>query len=241
MAIESALITGTHRGLGEALALNLLAKGAKVFGISRHESENLKGKSNWSFRAADLTELDSIGGVMRELLWGVSKLDLVILNAGMLGEIKALREWTVPEIEKVMTLNVWANKVLIDTLFEMGIQVRQIVGISSGAAIKGSGGLAAYSLSKSAFITLLQVYASEHPETHFISLAPGQVRTAMTGSLHDHPGSDRFAATQRIKANYDAGKMTELPEAAERIVNSLPKLLECDSGSYQDVRDLGGA
>ena len=47
-----------------------------------------------------------------------------------------------------MELNVWANKELIDTL-ALHAKVKQIVGISSGAAINGSKGWGSYSLSKS--------------------------------------------------------------------------------------------
>lgn len=239
MKIESVFITGASRGIGEALASALLDQGASVYGLSRNESEKLREKSNWRFQSADLAELDDIPSHLEQLLGGVDKLDLVIFNAGVLGEIKAVEEWTPSELSEVLEINVWANKVLLDWLLARKVQLGLVIGISTGAAVKGSDGLAAYAISKSALITMLQVYANEHQETHFISLAPGQVRTAMTGSLHEQPGSDRFSTTQRIKDNFEHGRMTEPQEAAANILAAIPKLLQMPNGSMQDIREIG--
>lgn len=56
-------------------------------------------------------------------------LDLVILNAGILNDIKDLRETPLEEIKKAMDVNVWANKILIESLFKQVEKIDQIVAI----------------------------------------------------------------------------------------------------------------
>jgi benzil reductase ((S)-benzoin forming) len=238
LKVKSALITGTHRGLGEALALNLLEKGATVYGVSRNQSEKLDGKDNWKFMSKDLNDLDKIAAALQKLLDGVNELDLVILNAGVAGDVKELHEWSLDDLRWQMNVNVWASKVILDSLINQGMKVRQIIGISSGAAIKGSDGIGGYSISKAALNSLLQIYAHEQRETHFTSLAPGQVMTAMTRWVHDQPRANEFSAPSRLKEAYDSGKMIQPDEAAERIISALPKLLQAESGSYQDIREI---
>jgi NAD(P)-dependent dehydrogenase (short-subunit alcohol dehydrogenase family) len=238
MEYKSALITGTHSGLGEALSHNLLERGARVYGISRKESELLADHPDWKFQATDLQQFDRIGEAVKRLLNGVEKLDVVILNAGVLGEIKALEDWSLDDVRWVMDINVWANKVLIDVLFDLKIEIGQLVGISSGAAFNGSGGWGPYSISKSALNLLLRTYSDEHPETHFISLAPGLVRTRMTTYVHEQPENERFPALNRVKAAYGSDKMVEPEEGARRLIDALPALRERQSGAFVDIRDL---
>ena len=107
--------------------------------------------------------------------------DIVILNAGILGEIRILNHTNLTEIKDVMELNVWANKEIIDAISSYA-SAKQIIGISSGAAVNGTKGWGAYSLSKSTLNMLLKVYANELPQIHFSALAPGIIKTTYDGS-----------------------------------------------------------
>ena len=71
----------------------------------------------------DLAETDRIRDGIREFLGATERLDLVLLNAGVLAQIKDLRDTSLEEISVVMNVNVWANKLIYDTLLEMQIQV----------------------------------------------------------------------------------------------------------------------
>ncbi|HIC97509.1 MAG TPA: SDR family NAD(P)-dependent oxidoreductase [Aquificaceae bacterium] len=190
------LITGIGSGLGRALAEKGLAKGYEVYALGRHLPKEMSGKVRFAW--CDLQELESISSRVSKLLEGVRELELVILNAGVLGVFGDVREVPLYEMRKVMDINLWANKVLLDTLVEGGVSVRQVVGISSGAAVNCNRGWNAYSISKAAFNCLLRLYAREMRETHFTALAPGLVLTPMLEEVMKQD-EERFPSIKRIK------------------------------------------
>ena len=139
-------ITGNSSGIGYELSRTYLQQEWEVFGLSRRGCVGLSGALH--DQQCDLNQLDHIGSGLEQLLAGRQNLDLVILNAGVLGEIRDLQDTSLVEILQVMDINVWANKVIIDWLLQHSIQVQQLIVISSGAAVNGSRGWSAYSLSK---------------------------------------------------------------------------------------------
>jgi NAD(P)-dependent dehydrogenase (short-subunit alcohol dehydrogenase family) len=175
---------------------------------------------------------------MRSFLDGTRQIDLVLLNAGVLAPIKDLRDTSVEEISAIMDVNVWANKLIYDTLLEMQIPVRQLVAMSSGAAINGSAGQGAYSISKSALNLLFRVYAHENTETHFTCLAPGLVQTQMLDYLCSVDAEDRYPALGIIRSAVGTDKVQTPSQAARRLLDSLPRLREYPTGSYIDIREL---
>jgi NAD(P)-dependent dehydrogenase (short-subunit alcohol dehydrogenase family) len=231
------LITGIHTGIGHALAAELLDTGAEVWAVSRTAPEDLAQHQRLQFVSLDLRRFDDIAPALDTLLDGVDSLDLAILNAGVLGDLKDLRDTSIDELRRVMDLNVWANKVVIDALLAKR-QVKQVVAISSGAAFNGSGGWGAYSISKSALNLLVRVYAHEHPQTHFSALAPGVIETSMIHAILAQPDNPRHGANIRIRAANAEGRILSPATAARRLVACFPELLERESGSYADIRKL---
>jgi NAD(P)-dependent dehydrogenase (short-subunit alcohol dehydrogenase family) len=238
MNVRDALITGVHTGLGNALAKALLSDGASVLGASRKRPEDIEDTPRFCFRKIDLAESEQVRDGLGPLLGSTRSLDLVILNAGVIGEIKDLGDTSLRELAAVMDVNVWANKLICDTLFDRGIKVRQIVGISSAAAFNGSGGWGAYSISKAALNLLLRVYAHEQPETHFTALAPGLVHSAMIDYICSLPEQETHPANARIRSAVGTDRMQSPAEAAQRVIQALPKLLEYPTGSYVDIREM---
>ncbi|MCD6212853.1 MAG: SDR family NAD(P)-dependent oxidoreductase, partial [Sulfurovum sp.] len=175
--MKKILITGIGSGLGEALVQELLANGDTVYAIGRTFPKIFDKNPHFFFFPYDLSETFMLKAEIKAFIENHA-FDIVILNAGLLGEIKTLAQTDLNEIKEVMEVNVWANKELIDTLNEYA-HVKQIVGISSGAAVNGSKGWGAYSLSKAGLNMLLSVYAKELPGIHFTALAPGVIDTPM--------------------------------------------------------------
>jgi len=132
-----------------------------------------------------------------------------------------------------MELNVWANKGVIDTLMRTTL-TEQIVGISSGAAVNGSKGWGAYSVSKAALNMLLKVYAKEHPNTHFTALAPGVIDTPMVRHILEEVDEHTYPSVARLKR----GEIQTPQAAAKRLYETFPKLLAYESGSFVDVRNM---
>ena len=151
----------------------------------------------------------------------------------MLGEINTLNNIESLHIKDVMEINVWANKELIDLLSQYSV-VQQIVGISSGAAVNGSKGWGAYSLSKSALNMLLKVYAKELPDIHFSALAPGIINTAMVEHILNEVDDSIFPSAKTLKE----AQLQTPKEAAKNLLNIFPKLLNYESGSFLDVRTM---
>jgi NAD(P)-dependent dehydrogenase (short-subunit alcohol dehydrogenase family) len=235
---QTIFITGIHTGLGNALTKAFLDRGAEVFGVSRQRPDDLDNAARLRFRRLDLSHTEEIRDGVRELLAPVKQLDLVLLNAGMLGEIKDLRDTSLGEIAAVMDINVWANKLIYDTLLDMQIRVRQLVAISSGAAFNGSGGWGAYSISKSALNLMFHVYAHENPDTHFICLAPGLVQTQMLDYVCSLEVDDRYPAVGRIRSAVGTERMQTMSQAAQRLLDIFPRLLEYPTGSFVDIREM---
>ena len=167
-----------------------------------------------------------------ERLLGDVELDIAILNAGMVGELRDMEETSLHQIEAVMDLNVWANKVILDRLKHR--TVKQIVAISSGASVSGARGWNAYALSKAVLNMLVRLYAQEMPHTHLTSLAPGLIDTPMMEHILRFGDEERFAVVRRLK---ESAKMSS-EDAARLLIDSFSKLLEYPSGEYLDIRKL---
>ncbi len=224
-------ITGIGSGLGEALARLYLQAGEEVYAVSRFLPKSLEGFTNLHFVPLNLHSLEKIAPVVEELLGDV-ELDLAILNAGILGELKDMSETSIHEIETIMNLNVYANKVLLDILKKR--TVKQVVAISSGASVSGARGWNAYSLSKAALNMLVRLYASEMPNTHLTALAPGLIETPMMEYILTHADRSKFPVVQRLANSKRLGPM----DAAMLLSDNFPKLLEYPSGEYVDIRKI---
>jgi NAD(P)-dependent dehydrogenase (short-subunit alcohol dehydrogenase family) len=105
MHYQTIFITGIHTGLGKALTQAFLNQGAEVFAVSRRQPDELQNAAGLRFRALDLSRTEEIRDGIRDVLRPVKRLDLVLLNAGVLGEIKELRHTSLGEIAAVMDIN----------------------------------------------------------------------------------------------------------------------------------------
>ena len=232
------LITGTSSGLGYGLTNYYLEQGHTVFGISRRIKSEQKKNENFRYLSQDVTNYREVETNLLSFLKEVKQLDLVILNAGMLSEIKDLKDTSLDEIQKVMDVNVWANKIVIESLFKHVEKIHQVVAISSGASVSGSRGWNAYSLSKATLNMLISLYSKEYTETHFCSLAPGLIDTKMQDYIFDLPEEKEFPAVKKLKEAKKSGNMPNVEEAAEINATAIANVTNYESGSFLDVRKM---
>lgn len=238
--MQNILITGTSSGVGFGLALHYLAQGENVYGISRKNNKNLDRYPNFTFLTQDLSEFELTRTNIPNFLTEVKSLDLVILNAGIINGVKDMRNTSLEEIKEVMDVNVWANKILIDLLFETVHKINQVVAISSGAAVSGSRGWNAYALSKACLNMLVELYSKELPECHFCALAPGLIETNMqdyVNSLSEETAK-KYPVVQKLKDARGTEKMPSPQDAARIISESIKKTRKYESGSFLDVRKM---
>ena len=104
-------ITGTSKGLGEALAIKYLELGHTVYGCSRGEQKNIQ-HPNYKHFIVDLENFNPKD--IEQIVQQIPSLDIVILNAALLGEINLLQNTTIQQLQQIQQVNVWANKILID-------------------------------------------------------------------------------------------------------------------------------
>jgi len=229
---KNILITGVSSGLGEALVEAYLEKGDSVYAIGKTLPKKFDHHPHFFFFPYDLSETFMLQSTLKEFIQDRS-FEIAILNAGVLGDIQTLSQTDLSDIKAVMEVNVWANKELIDTLHTHA-SVKQIVGISSGAAVNGSKGWGAYSLSKAGLNMLLSVYAKELPEIHFTALAPGVIRTPMVQHIIDKVDDERYPSAKQLKL----GNIQTSQAAAKHLIATFPRLLAYESGSFLDVRTM---
>lgn len=217
------LITGANRGLGRALSQESSKRGSQVLTLGRKES-------TFNFDLADLTELKKIS-LHPEFNAGF---DTVILNAGLLSSIQPLKDTQLDEIQTIMTVNVWANKLLIDLLLKTQNPPRLVIAMSSGAAEFSNKGWGCYALSKATLNKLISFYGVEESSTHFIALSPGLVLTDMLQSLLDNPDSSLYPSLNYL---HETAKQTPA-QAAVKILNGIDALMALPNGSHLHLASI---
>ncbi len=231
------LITGNSAGLGYGLTEVYLSRSWNVYGLSRRGCRDLAGPLQ-DIRC-DLEDREAIPLALESLLSGIERLELVILNAGILGDMKDLHQASMKEIEQVMEINVWSNKLLLDWLIDSGIVIKQVVAISSGASVSGNRGWNGYGISKAALNMMTALYAAELPNIHFSALAPGIIDTAMQEYISCEVDGEKFPTAGHLKSVRESGDMPDPVSAATAIADAIPQLLMFPSGDYIDIRKMG--
>lgn len=231
------LITGNSSGLGLGLTEALLEQEAIVWGMSRRGCP-LPADDGLRDRQQDLADINALPDALDRLLSDCLRLDLVVLNAGILGRIQPMNETTTPDLEHMMRVNVWANKAILDWLIERQLPVQHVVAISSGAAINMNYGWGGYSLSKATLNGLVRLYADEMPDTHLTAYAPGLIDTPMQDYLCGQVSSDEYPSVQKLKDARDTENMPGPRQAADTLLASLEKLRELESGAFVDIRKM---
>jgi len=191
LAGKLALVTGASRGIGAATAEALAAAGAHVILVARtatalEEVEERIHAAGGSATIAplDLTDGESIGKLAGAVAERWEKLDVLVLNAAMLGSLTPVQDIDPKEYSRLLSLNLLANQALIaafDPLLKRADQADVLV-LTSSVGTEPRAFWGAYGSSKAALETLLGAYADETAylgriRVHIID--PGATRTRM--------------------------------------------------------------
>lgn len=201
--MKNIIITGTSRGIGFELALQFANAGHNVLAISRKTPQTLLGNKNISCLSVDLSDENEMKKVENFLSHSWENVDIIIHNAGSL-MLKPFSETSHEDFENIYKVNVFGVANLTRACLPYLQKGSHVVTISSMGGIQGSlkfAGLAAYSSSKGAVITLSELLAEEYKERgiSFNVLALGAVQTEM---LHEaFPGYQAPISAEEM-ANY---------------------------------------
>lgn len=195
-----ALVTGASRGIGAATAIALAAKGAHVVltarsasGLEAVEQAIFDAGGSATIAPLDLTQTDAIARLATAIGERWKALDVMVLNAGTLGQLAAVPAIDPKELAQVLTLNVSAPVALIqafDPMLRRSAGAR-VIGVTSSVGRKARAYWGAYGASKAAFDNLLMTYADEMEAASKVRVAivdPGATRTAMRARAY--PGED---------------------------------------------------
>ncbi|MFL6736870.1 MAG: SDR family NAD(P)-dependent oxidoreductase [Sphingomonas sp.] len=186
-----ALVTGASRGIGAATAEALAAAGAHVILVARTASalEEIEERihdrgGSATIAPLDLTDGESIGKLAGAVAERWKKLDILILNAAMLGALTPVQDIDPKEYSRLLSLNLLANQALIaafDPLLKAA-EKANLVALTSSVGAEPRAFWGAYGSSKAALETLLGAYADEteysgRMKVHIVD--PGATRTRM--------------------------------------------------------------
>lgn len=183
MTSKNIIVTGTSRGIGYELALKFANEEHNVLALSRKTPKALIEHKNITCLSIDLGLDSAIDEVEDFIKNTFKKVDVLIHNAGALLH-KPFEQITSSEFENIYKVNVFAVASLTRICIPYLQKGSHVVTISSMGGIQGSmkfAGLAAYSSSKGAVITLSELLAEEYKEqgVSFNVLALGSVNTEM--------------------------------------------------------------
>lgn len=195
-----ALVTGASRGIGAATAKALAEQGAHVILTARTpkdleavEDAIFDAGGNATIAPLDLTDGDSIARLAAAVTERWGKLDILVLNAAMLGTLSPVSAIDSAEFSRLFTLNVTAQQVMLasfDALLRKSDAGRLLALTSSvGAAPRAYWG--AYGASKAALENLVDSYGEEVKNLSAVRTAivdPGRTRTQMRAKAY--PGED---------------------------------------------------
>jgi NAD(P)-dependent dehydrogenase (short-subunit alcohol dehydrogenase family) len=186
-----ALVTGASRGIGAATAEALAAGGAHVVLVARtasalEEVEQRIHEAGGSATIAplDLMQGDAIGKLAAAIAERWDALDMLVLNAAMLGSLSPVQDIDPKEYSRLLSLNLLAPQALIaafDPLLRKAERA-DVVALTSSVGAEPRAFWGAYGSSKAALEVLLGAYADETAflkriRVHIID--PGATRTRM--------------------------------------------------------------
>jgi benzil reductase ((S)-benzoin forming) len=239
------LITGTSRGIGEALAYKLLEKGSTVLGVARNRSDRLKSNRYYHL-SFDLSDTSRIGEIMEKVNQIVDghRFDFVglINNASAVEPIGSIENCPAAEIESHVRIGLIAPMILTSMYIRKfsGDKIRKkVVFISSGAAFTALPDESIYCSSKAGMHMLGQCVGLEQKDREYgfevISIGPGMVDTGMQLAVRSKT-SDEFAMADFFQQAYEDGQLKEAGKVAEKIYTILRNKYE--QGKYISVSDV---
>ncbi len=191
------IITGGSKGIGKALGQYYANNTYKVYSMSR----TITDIQNVTQLSVDLTNTKKALSTFNMLLDEIKKQDIssitLINNAGRLGKISNLEKIPVEDIEKSIQLNITIPSIL-SKLFIQQLQrltcKKQIINITSGAAISPYAGWSTYCSTKAALDMLTMTIATEQDTIEYpvkcIGIRPGVVDTNMQAQIRRTDKSD---------------------------------------------------
>jgi dihydroanticapsin dehydrogenase len=218
LAGKVALVTGSSRGIGKAIADLFAKEGAFVVITAKDQAKlqkTAKELGDVLFVPADIRKESEVQDVVRRTIEKHGRLDILVNNAGVFPKIKPLHEISEPEWNEVIDVNLTGQfrftKAAMPHLQKNG---GTIINIASNAGLKAYENFDAdaYSASKAALVMLTKTWAIEYAKNKIRvnCICPGVVETDM---------AQEFLATPALReiqnSQYPIGRFGTVDDVAK--------------------------
>ncbi len=249
---QVALVTGASTGIGRRLAHALAARGAAVAGLARGaerldsamaEIRNATGALAIAV-AADVADPAAVDVAVARVVDERGPVDLLVNNAGLI-DAAEVPVWAADRDQwwAVVESHIRGPQLLIHAVVPSMVERRRgrVVDLASGMGTRAVAEYSAYSVGKAGQIRLTEALAVSLQGTgvHAFNIAPGLVRTEMTGAMPKWQGHTEWTAPEHVVDLVCAAALGRLDgwsgrflRAGVDFLDSLPEL-PIDSGARQ--------
>ncbi|MEY2576299.1 MAG: 3-oxoacyl-[acyl-carrier protein] reductase [Verrucomicrobiota bacterium] len=215
---QVAVVTGSGRGIGHAIAVRLAKEGARVASVSRTEANAQKTAAEINAAradaakayAVDVADQAAVQKAAEQIFADFGRVDILVNNAGVTRDGLSMR-MSMEDWDTVLNTNLKGAFNFIQALMRPMIKQRsgRIINISSIAGLIGNAGQANYAASKAGLIGLTKTLARELASRGITvnAVAPGLIETDMTTVLSEE-------IRQNILKNVPLGKLGEPEDIA---------------------------
>ncbi len=188
-----ALITGSSRGIGKAIALELAKNGCNIVVNDIDPSKNEAEKTVEEITAlgveaiaitADVSNFDDVKKMMDEIKGKFEKIDILVNNAGITKD-RTLKKMTPEEWNAVINVNLTSMYNVTHNALGLIPEGGRIISLSSVSGISGNFGQTNYASTKAGVIGFTKSLAKEVGKMKITvnAIAPGFIKSAMTDKI----------------------------------------------------------
>lgn len=226
--MHAAIVTGVSRGLGAALASELLERGFMVLGIGRANNPALKGE-HYAFVRFDLADSARVDDALTPALSSLAERKpasvCLLNNAASIGAVGTLGRLAAGEITSSLVVNLAAVLTLTNLfcrIFADAGMARRVINVSSGAAQNALPGESVYCVAKAGMEMLTRALATEQQAATFraITIRPGVIDTDMQVFARSQ-SPDVLPSVELFRGFLRDGRLVPPAVVAAKIVDKL--------------------
>lgn len=186
---RTAIITGSTRGIGKAVAQAMIAAGAQVMISSESEADTARvaAQLGQTGMAADVTDDAALRRLVDGTISQLGGIDIIVCNAGITGTPGPFATMDMADYDRVMAINL-RSQIMLANLALPHIAARgggAVILMASLSALRGNGAINAYALAKAGLTQLARNLAVEWGPrgVRVNAIAPGFIRTELSAPL----------------------------------------------------------
>ncbi|WP_017470710.1 (S)-benzoin forming benzil reductase [Amphibacillus jilinensis] len=250
--MKYAIVTGTSKGLGAAIAELLLKNDIHVIGIARHVNKQLsqladQSKVTYQHFSCDLADVDQLDRTFEKVNDQIFKKETsrvyLINSAATVNPIDTVANHTIEAIQAHMQINLIAPMLTTSLVLKKAKQSGMetiVANISSGAADRSTYGWSAYGASKAGLNRYTQTVALEEEQlgtsNKIILFDPSIMDTEMQRDIRA-VDQEAFQEVEQFKQYKKQNKLRDKSVVAQVFVNILVEPAEINNGHYYSIKD----